>query len=129
MAIATAPAKSGLRAWLLADAPGNAFQARCQRAYLAWVVFRGNPIAMAGLIIYGSLLPVHIRRAWAIRRNIFLGIGLVLFMAINMVELLPNSTLPPWTWLIAGSLVGSAYKRPANRSRPVAGQHSAALLR
>jgi hypothetical protein len=36
--------------------------------------------AMAGLIIYGSLLPVHIRRAWAIRRNIFLGIGLVLFM-------------------------------------------------
>jgi len=32
---------------------------------------------MAGLIVYGSLLPVHIRRAWSIRRNVVLGIGLV----------------------------------------------------
>ena len=36
--------------------------------------------AMAGLINYGSLLPIHIRRAWTIRRNIFLGISLVVLM-------------------------------------------------
>jgi hypothetical protein len=45
-----------------------------------WMLKLHGAAAMAGLIIYGSLLPVHIRRAWAIRRNIFLGIGLVLFM-------------------------------------------------
>jgi hypothetical protein len=37
-------------------------------------------VAMAALIVYGSLLPIHIRRAWAIRRNIFLGIAVVVFM-------------------------------------------------
>ncbi len=45
-----------------------------------WMLKLHGAAAMAGLIIYGSLLPVHIRRAWAIRRNIVLGIGLVLFM-------------------------------------------------
>ena len=41
--------------------------------------------AMAGLIVYGSLLPVHIRRAWSIRRNIVLGVGLVAFMLLLTV--------------------------------------------
>lgn len=34
--------------------------------------------------------------------------GLCLLLAINMVELLPNSTLQPWAWLIAGALLGHA---------------------
>lgn len=34
--------------------------------------------------------------------------GLCLLLAINMVEMIPNATLPPWTWLIAGSLLGYA---------------------
>ena len=38
--------------------------------------------AMAGLIIYGSLLPIHIRHAWTIRRNIFLGISLVVVLML-----------------------------------------------
>jgi hypothetical protein len=37
--------------------------------------------------------------------------GICLIAAINMVELLPNSTLPPWTWLIAGALLGYAEKK------------------
>ena len=47
-----------------------------------WMLKLHGAAAMAGLIIYGSLLPIHIRRAWAIRRNIFLGIGLVVFMLL-----------------------------------------------
>jgi hypothetical protein len=47
-----------------------------------WMLKTHGGAAMAGLIIYGSLLPIHIRRAWAIRRNIFLGIGLVLLMLL-----------------------------------------------
>jgi len=37
--------------WLLADSPKNAVQARCQRAYISWLSFKANPIAMLGLII------------------------------------------------------------------------------
>ena len=54
----TAPAQTGLRAWLLSDAPANAFQARAQRAYMGWLTFKTNPIAMAGLIIIGALILI-----------------------------------------------------------------------
>ena len=47
-----------------------------------WMLRLHGAAAMAGLIIYGSLVPVHIRRAWAIHRNIALGIGLVAFMLL-----------------------------------------------
>lgn len=47
-----------------------------------WMLRLHGAAAMAGLVIYGSLLPVHIRRAWSIRRNIALGIALVAFMLL-----------------------------------------------
>lgn len=49
---------TGLRPWLLSDSPSNAFQARAQNAYVGWLAFRGNPIAMAGLIIICALLII-----------------------------------------------------------------------
>ncbi|NBB69566.1 MAG: ABC transporter permease subunit [Alphaproteobacteria bacterium] len=52
----TAASRAGLRGWLMADAPADAFQARCQRAYLAWLAFKANPIAMAGLVIIAGLV-------------------------------------------------------------------------
>lgn len=58
MAMDNTSPPSGLRSWLLSDSPVNAFQARAQRAYVGWLTFRGNPIAMAGLIIVGSLLII-----------------------------------------------------------------------
>ncbi len=48
----------GLRAWLLSDAPANAFQARVQRTYASWLAFRTNPIAMIGLIITTLLILI-----------------------------------------------------------------------
>ena len=50
-----------------------------------WMLRLHGAAAMAGLIIYGSLLPVHIRRAWSIRRNIVLGIGLISVMLLLTV--------------------------------------------
>ena len=47
-----------------------------------WMLRIHGAAAMAGLVIFGSLLPIHIRRAWALRRNIFLGIALVTFMLL-----------------------------------------------
>ena len=46
----------GLRAWLLQDVPESITQARAQRLYLGWLVFRRNPIAMAGLLIILALV-------------------------------------------------------------------------
>jgi len=53
---AVADQGKGLRAWLLQDVPESITQARAQRFYLAWLVFRGNPIAMAGLLIIMGLV-------------------------------------------------------------------------
>ena len=50
-----------------------------------WMLRLHGAAAMAGLVIYGTLLPVHVRRAWSIRRNIALGIGLVTFMLLLTV--------------------------------------------
>jgi len=43
--------QNAAKAWLLADSPSNAFQARCQRAYIGWLSFKSNPIAMLGFFI------------------------------------------------------------------------------
>lgn len=48
----------GLRGWLLSAAPQSVTQARCQRAYLGWLAFRTNPIAMTGLIIVVGLVAI-----------------------------------------------------------------------
>ena len=32
--------------------------------------------------------------------------ALALIISANIVELLPNATLTPWTWLLAGALLG-----------------------
>jgi len=42
----------------------------------SWMLRIHGAAAMAGLILYGSLLPIHIKRAWTIRRNVALGIAL-----------------------------------------------------
>ena len=46
----------GLRAWLLAEAPTSALQARAGRFYLSWLAFRRNPLAVAGLLIVLALV-------------------------------------------------------------------------
>ena len=46
------------RAWLLAETPGSRAQARLGQAYVAWLAFRRNPLAMAGLAIIVTLVLV-----------------------------------------------------------------------
>ena len=47
-----------------------------------WMMRVHGAAAMAGLVVYGALLPVHVRRAWSIRRNIVPGIGLLALMLL-----------------------------------------------
>jgi peptide/nickel transport system permease protein len=46
----------GVRAWLLSPSPASRRQARAQRAYVGWLTFRRNPIAMTGLVIIAALV-------------------------------------------------------------------------
>jgi peptide/nickel transport system permease protein len=59
----------GLRAWLLQDVPESIMQARVQRLFLAWLVFRRNPIAMSGLLIILSLVLMAIFAPWITATN------------------------------------------------------------
>jgi peptide/nickel transport system permease protein len=52
------------RAWLLAETPASATQARLGRSYLAWLAFRANPLAMAGLATVLVLLLVAALAPW-----------------------------------------------------------------
>src|SRR5262245_64524316 len=53
-AIAVTP--PGWRQWLLAETPHSRLQARLSRAYLSWVAFARNPLAMLGLVIFLVLI-------------------------------------------------------------------------
>ena len=39
-------------------------------------------------------------------------VAIGLIVAVNMIDLLPNSALSPWTWLLAGSLLGMSETIP-----------------
>lgn len=70
MTVPTSPEHArGWREWLLADSPRNATQARAQRFYLAWLTFRSNPIAMAGLLIILGLLMMAALAPWLTASN------------------------------------------------------------
>jgi peptide/nickel transport system permease protein len=52
------------RQWLLTDTPRSRAQARAGRAYLGWVAFARNPLAMIGLVIILALIGMAIFAPW-----------------------------------------------------------------
>jgi peptide/nickel transport system permease protein len=48
------------RRWLLTDTPHSRLQARAGRAYLGWISFARNPLAMIGLVIILALIAMAI---------------------------------------------------------------------
>jgi len=46
------------RRWLLAETPASRTQARLGQAYVGWLGFRGNPLAMAGLAVLVALVLI-----------------------------------------------------------------------
>ena len=55
---------AGLRAWLTSDSPASRVQARAVQAYLGWLAFRRNGLAMVGLAIVVALLVVALIGPW-----------------------------------------------------------------
>ena len=78
-----------------------------------WIITLGT-YGLFGFIAEFGLLALSVFRAASALR--FAGTdrdrrclaALALIVAINMVDLLPNGFLSPWTWLLAGALLGRA---------------------
>jgi hypothetical protein len=76
-----------------------------------WIITLGQ-FGIFGFLAEFGLLAVPIfwaaralKSAGSFRKSLFLAaIGII--VAVNMIDLLPNSALSPWTWLLAGSLLG-----------------------
>jgi peptide/nickel transport system permease protein len=55
---------TGVRAWLLAEAPGSRAQARLGRIYLGGAALSRNPLALVGLVIVTALVLVAALAPW-----------------------------------------------------------------
>jgi hypothetical protein len=78
-----------------------------------WIITMGV-YGLVGFVAEFGLLALTVFRAasalrftQSARDRVYLS-ALALLVAINMIELLPNATLIPWTWLLAGALLGRA---------------------
>jgi len=78
-----------------------------------WIIDMGQFGLIGFLAEFGLLAFPVLRATFALRfvrsnnEAVFLA-ALILILAINMFDLLPNSSLRPWTWLLAGALFGRA---------------------
>jgi len=78
-----------------------------------WIVTLGQFgifgfVAEFGLLSMSVLLAASALRLTETFREAALLAALALIVSINVVELLPNSTLSPWSWLLAGTLLGGS---------------------
>lgn len=69
---------------------------------LGWVGY----VAEFGLLAFPILLILFKGRQYPTLYRSSLTSGLSLIVAVNMFDMLPNATLTPLTWLMAGSLLG-----------------------
>src|SRR5262249_26869967 len=78
-----------------------------------WIITMGTLGLIGFLAEFGLLVWPVFRAALALKfaesthERIFLA-ALTIILAINIVDLLPNSSISPWTWLLAGALLGRA---------------------
>jgi hypothetical protein len=91
-----------------------------------WIITIGQFGLFGFLAEFGLLaFPVFsaaaaLRFTESVRDGVFLA-ALALILAINVIDLLPNSSITPWTWLLSGALLGRAealravIRRPATR--------------
>jgi hypothetical protein len=78
-----------------------------------WIITLGT-FGLVGFIARFGLLGIAVFRAagalkyaQTAREKEYLA-ALALIVSINIVDLLPNSTISPWTWLLVGALLGRA---------------------
>src|SRR5262249_49704263 len=78
-----------------------------------WIIRTGT-FGFVGFLAEFGLLTISVVRALSavkfaesMHDGIFM-LALTLILAINLIDLVPNSSISPWTWLLAGTLLGRA---------------------
>ena len=78
-----------------------------------WIITMGTFGLIGFMARFGLLAVAVFRAAGALKygqtikdKGHLAALGLI--VAINIVDLLPNSTITPWTWLLVGALLGRA---------------------
>jgi len=101
-----------------------------------WVITLGifglfGYIAEFGLLALPVFRCARVMRKIDSRRGRIVLSALVLLLAINMVDLLPNSTITPFSWLLAGTLLGyaEAVKSQKKALQKIATQPSATSIK
>lgn len=105
----------------LAVSDGKWIQTFGQFGFLGFI----SEFGLLSLAVYRAILAVRLCQNR--RERIFLG-ALSLIVGLSVVDLLPNSTLRPWTWFICGALLGRgencvAARRTISR-RPLASSNA-----
>ena len=78
-----------------------------------WIITFGTFGAIGFVATFGLLGLAVFRAALALKfaqsqqERVYLA-ALALIIAINIVDLVPNASISPWTWLLVGSLLGRA---------------------
>lgn len=96
-----------------------------------WIIVIGiygwcGYIVEFGLLTLPLLLVARrVGRMEAARISPYLG-PLALILGINMIDMLPNAPLTPFTWLLAGALIGHAEALKAGRTAGAEGFRLAA---
>ncbi len=78
-----------------------------------WIITLGA-FGLFGFLAEFGLLALPVFRAASVLRftesasDRILFAALALIVAVNIIDLVPNASLSPWTWLLAGALLGRA---------------------
>ncbi len=97
----------------------------------AWVILIGSA-GWIGYLAHFGLLTAPLFLLGVSRRKLGLSIessGLALILAINLLDLIPNATLTPLTYLVAGALCGRYAMARETTARATTPQTGAAALR
>lgn len=87
-----------------------------------WIITMGQ-FGFFGFLVEFGLLALTVIRANSIfrlamsREDRLLVAALTLIVAISIFDLLPNATIRPWTWLVAGALLGRVEKLKSAATR------------
>ncbi len=94
-----------------------------------WIIVFGV-FGWIGFIAEFGLLTLPLMLLWRISRKMpvqeispYVG-PIALILAINVVDLLPNATLTPLTWLLSGALLGYAEKLKINPAKQIKPRHA-----
>ncbi len=93
-----------------------------------WIIQIGS-FGWVGFLAFFGLMAWPILQIWIHAGRLqptIVTSALVLMLSVNMIELLPNSTMPPLTWLMAGAIAGyvEAGLRAAKKARRKRGLQS-----